>query len=173
MFNWKFWERRPPIVASPAAREAMGITDPATQGFAAVALAIGQGATLHEPEPEQPDPNPNFVKISDMVTAEARIAHLREFGPRTEYHLEMANTVATHLRQSEAKAVANLAEDRRASAERFAAQEAAIADLRQTLAFYDTAPSILATAESKEPPPTLPKPKRVRKPKPPADFRLP
>ncbi len=161
-----FWpfniEARPPIIASPSAREAMGIVDPATQGYEAIRLAIADGATLIEPEP--PTPTVAGRPISDMLSSVARLDHLRQFGPKTEYHLEMAKNIATNLREVESRMVADLAEDRRASSERFDVKERDIADVRQTLAFYDTAPSILTTETASEPEQvSLPKPKRVRK----------
>lgn len=158
--NWKFWEPRPRVIASSAAREAMGITDPATQGFAAVAVAIGQGAVLNEPEPEpnpvQPEP------VSEIVARANRLNHLREFGPKSEYHLEVAASMTASLETMESNLISEIAEHERTSAEKSALLAEGLADVRRVKAFYSKAPEFLS-----DPAPTpaepAPKPKRAAK----------
>lgn len=181
--NLKFWKRRAPVVASPAARESLGITDPDTQAYEAIKLALSDQQSPMNNLPYVPAKD---ITAPEVTTRSTRLAHLKKHGPTSEYHLALANGIVDDLTAEIAELESSIAEHeatsaewvkklqadivayQKGSAEKSAAMRNDVADKRKALAFWQTAPGTLGDAAA-PPPPALPKPKRVRKPKAPAE----
>lgn len=174
--NLKFWQRRAPVVASPSARDSLGIVDPDRQAYEAIKLALSDPESPVNNLPYVPTEN---IPVSETATRAARLAHLKKHGPTSEYHLALAGGIVDDLTAEIAKMESDIAEHeatsaewvrkmqadivayQKDSAEKSASMRNDVADKRKALGFWQTAPGALGDAATT--PPALPKPKRARK----------